>query len=234
MTAIEPFVHKNALPLAIGASLLLVFSPYSLWVDQLFLTFIHEASHGIAAVITGGRIASFAVHMDASGVAYTQGGFRPLILLAGYAGSALWGGALLVAARARGLEKAICWSLAGFIGLFTLLFVRNLFGFGVGLGLTAFFAFVARRGAGWQLAFLLSFLAVQCILNAFKDLLTLLILSGRATRTDAHIMSMELTAGLVPPVVFAVVISAITFVLFWGFMRLAWKAGRARPEAHEP
>lgn len=229
-TSLEASVHKNALPIAIGASLLLWFSPYSLWVDQLFLTFVHEACHGIAAILTGGSLVRFELQPNTSGMAYTQGGFRPLILLAGYAGSALVGGALLVAARARGLEKAICWAIAGFLGVFTLLFVRNLFGFGVGVVLTGFFAFVARRGAGWQLAFLLSFLAVQSILNAFKDLLTLVLLSGRGVLTDAHLMSREFTAGLVPPVVFAVIISAITFVMFWGFMRLSWKADKALPE----
>lgn len=229
-TALEATVHKHALPIAIGASLLLWLSPYSLWVDQLFLTFVHEACHGIAAILTGGSLVRFELQPNTSGMAYTSGGFRPLILLAGYAGSALVGGALLVAARARGLEKAICWGLAAFLGVFTLLFVRNLFGFGVGVVLTAFFAFVARRGAGWQLAFLLSFLAVQSILNAFKDLLTLVLLSGRGVLTDAHLMSREFTAGLVPPVVFAVIISAITFVMFWGFMRLSWKADKALPE----
>ncbi len=234
MSELQTTVHKNALPLAIGASLLLWLSPYSLWLDQLFLTFVHEACHGIAAILTGGELHSFVINADTSGMALTRGGFRPVILLAGYAGSALVGGALLVAARAHGLEKAICWAIAGFLGVFTLLFVRNLFGFGVGFGLAAFFAYVARRGAGWQLAFLLSFLAVQSILNAFKDLLTLVLLSGRGTLTDAQLMSREFTAGLVPPVVFAVIISAITFVMFWGFMRLSWKASRALPEETAP
>ena len=216
-------VHRQALPLAIGASLLLWLSPYSLWVDQLFLTFVHEACHGIAAIVTGGRLQSFVIQPNASGMALTQGGFRPLILVAGYAGSCLWGGALLVASRQRGMEKAVCWALAAFIGVFTLLFVRNLFGFGVGLGLAAFFGTVAQRGAGWQLAFLLSFLAVQSILNAFKDLMTLVLLSGRASLTDAYLMSQELTMGLVPPIVFAIIISALTLAAFWGFMRLAWR-----------
>lgn len=229
-SALETTVHKNALPLAIGASLLLWLSPFSLWFDQLFLTFVHEASHGLAAILTGGQLASFVIHADTSGMALTRGGFRPLILLAGYAGSALFGGALLVAARARGLEKAICLSIAAFLGIFTLLFVRNLFGFAVGGALAAFFFYVGRRGAGWQLAFLLSFLAVQSILNAFKDLLTLVLLSGRNTLTDAHLMSREFTAGLVPPVVFAVSISAVTLVMFWGFLRLSWKADKARLE----
>ena len=234
MSQLQTTVHQNALPLAIGASLLLWLSPFSLWFDQLFLTFVHEACHGIAAILTGGQLASFVIHADTSGMALTRGGFRPFILLAGYAGSALVGGALLVAARARGLEKAICWGLAVFLGVFTLLFVRNLFGFGVGFGLAAFFVYVARRGASWQLAFLLSFLAVQSILNAFKDLLSLVLLSSRAVLTDAHLMSQEFTAGLVPPVVFAVIISAITFVMFWGFLRLAWKAERALPEETSP
>ena len=225
---LQTTVHQNALPIAIGASLLLWLSPYSLWFDQLFLTFVHEACHGLAAILTGGELHSFVVHADTSGMALTRGGFRPFILLAGYAGSALVGGALLVAARVHGLEKAICWAIAAFFGAFTLLFVRNLFGFGVGVAITAFFFTVARRGDSWQLALLLSFLAVQCILNAFKDLLSLWLLSGRGTVTDAHLMSQEFTRGLVPPWIFALGISVATLLMFGGFMALAWKANRAR------
>src|SRR5688572_17239803 len=93
----------------------LLFYPF-----RLFVTFLHEASHGLAALLTGGSIDRLIIAPDTSGLAYTRGGFRPLVVLGGYLGSCVWGGALLVASRRAGWEKPILLGLAGFMILFTL------------------------------------------------------------------------------------------------------------------
>ncbi|MEB3329053.1 MAG: M50 family metallopeptidase [Candidatus Sericytochromatia bacterium] len=218
---LERVLREHALAVAVVASLGVGLLPRGLWVDQLFLTFVHEACHGLAAVLTGGAFLSLAVHPDGSGVAYTRGGFRPLILVAGYAGACLWGGALLLAARHRGPERLICWGLAGFMLILTLGWTRDWFGLPAGLAFAAFFGWVAVRGAGWVVSWLLAFLAVRSILNSFHDLWVLLRLAGNGPLTDADLLSRELTLGLVPPVVFAVGIAACSVGVLWALARLA-------------
>lgn len=219
--AAASFIQRHSIWLAIALSVLLSVFGLHLYFDELFVTFMHESSHGLMAILTGGRLLQFTVSPDTSGLALTAGGFRPLVLTAGYAGSCFWGGVLLVAARKPGWEKAVLLTLSGFLLAFTLLFVRNLFGFGVGLGLGAFFGWAGYHGKNWQLSLLLSFLAIQSSLFAIKDLFTLVRLGTTRVTTDASLMSRELTFGVVPPLVFGVIISAIAVVVFVVFLRIA-------------
>lgn len=53
---------------------------------RLFVTYIHEAGHSLAAIITGGRVERFIVSANGSGVAWTAGGNRLVISAAGYLG----------------------------------------------------------------------------------------------------------------------------------------------------
>lgn len=222
-------VHRHATLIAVVAALLATLLPFGLYVDELFVTFLHEASHGLAAILTGGSLRSFYLHADTSGMAMTSGGFRPLILVAGYMGGCLWGGALLVAARRRGLEKAVCWALCAFLLGFTLLYIRNAFGFATGLGMAGFFGAVAARGHGWQLALLLNFLAMRSILNSLEDVKTLTFYAtrtGHVPVTDASLMSAEYSAGLVPPLVFALGIGAASVCALGAFLYAAWRVER--------
>ncbi|MEM7051837.1 MAG: M50 family metallopeptidase [Acidobacteriota bacterium] len=62
---------------------------------RLLLTTVHELSHGLAALATGGRFERFLINTDGSGLAYTAGGVRSVVIPAGYLGAACFG-ALLV------------------------------------------------------------------------------------------------------------------------------------------
>ncbi len=52
---------------------------------------LHETSHALAALLTGGRVFGFAISPTGAGVTFGIGGYFPLILVAGYLGSSLWG-----------------------------------------------------------------------------------------------------------------------------------------------
>lgn len=62
---------------------------------NLFVTFLHEFGHAAGALITGGKVASIQVNHDGSGLCYTAGGNRAIILMGGYIGSAIFGNMLL-------------------------------------------------------------------------------------------------------------------------------------------
>src|SRR5580765_482753 len=66
---------------------------------RIFVTFIHEGGHAIAALLTGNSVESLSVAMNASGETYTsQGGMISQIFVAsaGYLGSMAFGAMLLV------------------------------------------------------------------------------------------------------------------------------------------
>ena len=63
---------------------------------RLFVTFVHEAGHALAALLTGGQVREFVVHANGSGHAVTAGGNAALVLPAGYLGAALFGSLLFL------------------------------------------------------------------------------------------------------------------------------------------
>ena len=78
---------------------------------KIFVVFMHEVSHGLAAIATGGRIVEIQINPQQGGYAITQGGSRFWTLTAGYLGSLLWGGLiLLLAARNAFLTKGLASS----------------------------------------------------------------------------------------------------------------------------
>lgn len=96
---------------------------------KIFVVFLHELSHGLAAILTGGQIEELSLSPQQGGHAITRGGSRFLILSAGYLGSLLLGIALLSIAlrtRADRLTLGLCGAVM--LGV-TLLYIRDLFAF---------------------------------------------------------------------------------------------------------
>ncbi len=62
---------------------------------NLLVTFLHEFGHAIGAIITGGGVNYIRVNPDGSGLTESVGGWRSIILMGGYIGSAVFGNILL-------------------------------------------------------------------------------------------------------------------------------------------
>lgn len=90
--------------------------------------FFHELSHGLAAVFTGGEIVQIEVNANQSGVCYTRGGIRFIVLSAGYLGSLIWGAGILIAAAKTKFDKEITAGLGVLLLTVTAIWVRNLEG----------------------------------------------------------------------------------------------------------
>lgn len=97
---------------------------------KLLVVFFHEASHGIAAYLTGGSVDHLEVSQEEGGVTFTQGGNRFVILSAGYLGSLIWGGIILMLASRTRCDRYISMTLGVAIVLIGLWFVRPLVSFG--------------------------------------------------------------------------------------------------------
>ena len=101
---------------------------------KIFVVLLHEVSHAVAAVVTGGAIQKTVLDPNQGGATYTLGGSRFLTLSAGYLGSLGWGALMVEAARARRIRSDLVNGLVGgLVVALTAFFVRNLFGFGFGV-----------------------------------------------------------------------------------------------------
>jgi hypothetical protein len=101
---------------------------------KIFVVLLHEISHALAALATGGAVERIVLDPRQGGAAFTLGGSPFLTLSAGYLGSLLWGVLFVMLGFSRWLRPR--W-IIGAIGLFVLLVtvgvVRNPFGFAFGL-----------------------------------------------------------------------------------------------------
>ncbi|MET0027115.1 MAG: M50 family metallopeptidase [Candidatus Thiodiazotropha sp.] len=110
-----------------------------------FQTFFHELSHGIAALLTGGRIQSIEIAADGSGRCTTLGGISQLILFSGYTGSSLWGLLSYLSVSAKS-AKTIALSLGAGVVLVGVLWVRDWQTVLILITITALFLFAYRFG----------------------------------------------------------------------------------------
>jgi hypothetical protein len=188
---------------------------------RLFGTFVHELSHGLAAIATGGHFQRFSVQPDLSGLAWSAGGIRVIVSSAGYVGSAIFGG-VLIALHARGLSARVLLLGMGVVfAVLCLLFVRNLFGVASALVLTAALLSAGLKlGAAWRDG-LLKVLALQLILDGYNSLFTVLHLARTGdTPTDAHAMA-QLT--WLPASFWAVLWMLVSTAILFGVLRFAMR-----------
>jgi hypothetical protein len=194
-------IHRDARPqatfllIAAALSILLWFIPFAevlTYPFRLFVTFIHEGGHAIAALLTGNSVESLSIATNASGETYTtQGGLfsQMLISSAGYIGSMIYGVSLLVLIRRAVAARVVLVASAALIFLLTIIYgvfkpvVSGAawsgipFTFVAGILLTLGLVAIARFANSRLATFFLSFLAVQCVLNALLDLKTVFFLS---------------------------------------------------------
>ena len=189
---------------------------------KLFVVLLHEISHGLAAVATGGTIDRIVVTPDIGGACYCGGGDAFLTLSAGYLGSLLWGAALVLIAARFGRRSAwITGAIGVFIGLVTVLYVRNPFGLMFGLGFGAALVAAARYLSPAANGRVIWVLGLTSCLYAVLDIKSD-VLDRPELRSDARMLA-EMTG--VPTVVWGGLwIAAALFVCWLLFRRLLRQA----------
>ena len=192
---------------------------------RLFVTFIHEGSHALAATLTGGQASLIAVQPDASGVTYSAGGWEMIIVMAGYVGAAAYGAAMLALARRPGTARLILGVSGGIIALLDALLVRNLFGFGWGVLIAAGLLIASRRLSAKAAELTAMFLGVQCVVNSLYDLKTLV---GLSTLPNGPVSDAVLMSQIVPlpPLVWAVLWGLISLGILGFALRPYWRKSR--------
>lgn len=107
--------------------ILLLWNTPLIYIFKLFVILVHEYSHGLAAILTGGTIESISISMDQGGYAITRGGNELLIISAGYLGSLLFGIFILGFSKIKKLNKILLILLALIILGMTILYIQTTF-----------------------------------------------------------------------------------------------------------
>jgi hypothetical protein len=116
------------------AALWLLWSTPVVYPLKIFVVLLHEVSHAIAVVATGGTLDRITLDPYQGGATYFHGGSGFLALSAGYLGSLLWGGLMFTAARTRWVRTDWVNGLIGALVIaLTIGFVRS--GFGIAFGI---------------------------------------------------------------------------------------------------
>jgi|SRR5215471_12546994 len=202
---------------------------------RLFVTYIHEIGHALAALATLGGVNRVALDWSGSGVTFTRGGLGFLISSAGYLTTTLYGAGLLLFLRRERNARIAAIGTGIALLMVTVLFGGNILAWLCGLVFGAGCLFMGLKAKPRLVHFAMSFIAVQCLLNAFYDLRTLLYLSALdpSFPTDAGNMS-QATGGVLPPVFWAagwVVLSAAVVV---GTLILYYRSLQERVELPQP
>lgn len=190
---------------------------------KIFVVLLHEVSHAMAVLATGGTLHSITLDPYEGGATHFTGGSAFLALNAGYLGSLAWGALLFSSARTRRVRPDWVNGLIGaLVILLTLFFVRSLFGivFGIVFGLAMVAA--SREMGRLMNRRLLLVLGLTSALYAILDIKSDVIDRPDLTASDAAVLGDLL--GL-PTLVVGFVWIAIAI----GFS--AWLLKRAYDEA---
>jgi uncharacterized membrane protein len=202
--------------------------PFSFWIFypfSLLATYLHEASHGIIAIVTGGKLLKFTIEPNGSGLAYTTGGIRFLITSAGYLGTTIWGALLLFGILNKTSERKILISLSLFLLIFTIIFSGNLISFLTGIGFSIFFYLLLKIKNKNITNIIISLISIELCLQSFNDIVNLIFLSKSNIKTDAHALS-ETLYGIIPPILFAIIWAIISIYIYYLVFKLSIKVSK--------
>lgn len=175
-----------------GIALVLLFLWNTLLVYPLrvLVVFFHELAHAAAALATGGSVHLIHVNAFEGGLTITRGGNSLVMLSAGYIGSLLIGGGILVWSSRSHAPQRISRALGVVLLVATIWLVRPVVGFGFVFGLVtsgALLAFADALGRDGN-AFVLKVIGMASCLYAVYDIWSD-VLSRRDIVTDADLLA---------------------------------------------
>ncbi|NIR46377.1 MAG: M50 family metallopeptidase [Gemmatimonadetes bacterium] len=199
---------------------------------KIFVVLLHEVSHGVMALATGGAIERITISAAQGGMCQCSGGSPFLILSAGYLGSLLFGALILWPARGQGIvPRAAAATIGVVVVIATALWVRNAFGLMFGFGFGGLLIAAARQLPEQGNAMLLTVLGLTSCLYAILDIKSD-ILDRPNLPSDARMLA-ELTG--IPTVVWGMLwIAAALLFILWLFRRGLARVAASPADEKEP
>jgi len=154
-----------------------------------FVVMIHEMSHALMAILTGGHVTSLTIVPDGAGhggITQRSGGWPLLIAPAGYLGTTLFGCLLIALGQYPRASRYVLVGVGVFMAIASLALIggnilaSGLAGFASllwGLALSAALIWTGAKLKGSLSHWFLLFLAIQTALNSITSLQTLLLVT---------------------------------------------------------
>jgi hypothetical protein len=213
--------RRRQVELLLGISLFYI-ALWFLWATpvvfplRIFVVLLHEVSHAVAAMATGGTVDRILLNANEGGATYVRGGSPFVMLSAGYLGSLLWGLLLIEVAGMRAVvARRALYALAGMVLIVALLYVRNIFGFFFSLVFGGALLLAARRLRPRGVAIVLLGMGLTSALYALLDIRSD-IFQRPELRSDARMLA-ELTG--VPTLFWGGLWAALGLITCWFAVR---------------
>ncbi|HEY8211790.1 MAG TPA: M50 family metallopeptidase [Myxococcaceae bacterium] len=213
--------------LAVG--LLLWDSPV-LWPLKMLVVMIHESGHAVASLLVGGTVDSISVSGNEGGQCLSRlppSAFGAIVVYsAGYVGSSLVGGVLLLSTYRYRVRRWMLGAAAAWLVVMAFLYGRDLFTVAFCLGTAGALGLAARFLPADLVDVVNLFLAAFCALYAVFDLRSDLWDGATRARSDAALL-----AGItyVPAIVWAVLWTLASVAILGVFLWRALQAPRLHP-----
>jgi hypothetical protein len=137
---------------------------------KLLVVLLHEMSHGIAGILTGGKVDKITICTQLGGACYISGGWDFVILPAGYLGSMFWGALLMLLASERRIAAKVSLFFSVILLFVTIIYVRTWAGILIGLGAGFFFLFLSFKASAGMNKFFLQLIGFTSSLYAIIDI----------------------------------------------------------------
>ncbi|MGL1932240.1 MAG: M50 family metallopeptidase [Desulfotalea sp.] len=202
----------------ISVAFIISFIPFIRIPFSWIMTYFHEISHGIGALITGGSIVKIELHLRGSGLCYSIGGIRFVILQAGYIGAVVWG--ILIYRMADSMTKKsvniIAIFFAGLVAVSAILYGKDIITWGILLVIFGFFVSIIKLHKTSFVKLSLKFIGVYVLLDAIRAPLQLI--DGRHLGDAAKLSDLT----MIPEILWIILWVAIGFYGVW----YLWKSSR--------
>lgn len=164
----------------VAAALGLSYVPFAHVPFSWTSTFFHEISHGLAALVSGGRIVSVALETNGAGLCVTLGGSAFLITFSGYAGTVLWGMLIYKAVdhEVRPVANAVCAAISALILVTLTLWADNVLTRAILLAILSIFVALFWFRESVSLRYPLQFIALYVVLDGIRA--PLYLIDGRS------------------------------------------------------
>lgn len=155
---------------------------------KLLVVLLHESSHGVMTLLTGGRIIEMQITYQLGGSCIAKGGNPIFIAPAGYIGSALLGALIFASTKNFRFSSTVCTVLAIVFLLLVVLYIKTIFGILYTLGFSVLFFLSPRFLPNFIHFFLLRTIGIMSCLYVIIDIKEDLLTSG-VHHTDASVLA---------------------------------------------
>lgn len=208
-------------------AIIFTFTPYLKKLTEWFIVIIHELGHGFVALLFGGGITGIKLNPDGSGSAntthrqtslYKIG--RTATLFAGYSFPIYFGAALLISVFLGHAETGIIILIS--IGIITLFFLRNFFGYIIILTYLLFLILTNFFIPYIETEYLVVFMGFLFMVRGIVDLIQIVpVVFNKNTQaeSDFHILAQESSFISSPAIWFIMfIITQIGFIFLSYFI----------------